>query len=205
MKRVLTFIILVFGVTAFAAQVTFVGVMSHSKQTFFAVRSDETSPVKWVSIGDKFGEFLVVSYDAKNEALTFRNGIERIVLTLPGAQVRLAPDEVVAGLQKILNLQGAETLCDLLHPKLKPLFKPADCDSSVYRSVLMPGTKSEILELTNVESEALKDGLDAVEKVVGVRPKHGVWTTHNDGGRSMSFVISVGASWYLAPSVPRDQ
>ncbi len=196
-------IFLLLGTVCSAAQMTFVGVMSDSKQTLFAVRAENTS-ARWLTVGEKFGDYIVESYDAKGEALTLRKGKERIVLTLPGARVFPATDEVVAGLKKILNIQVAETLCDLLHPKLKPLFKAADCDSAVYRNVLSRRAKLEIRELETEVEEALKDGLDEVEKIIGVRPKHGFWTS-SDSGRGMSFVVSIGSSWYLAPSVPRDR
>ena len=201
--RALIGIFLLLGVVGSAAQMTFVGVMSDSKQTLFAVRAENTS-ARWLTVGEKFGDYVVESYDVKSEALTLRKGSERIVLTLPGARVFPATDEVVAGLKKILNIQNAETLCDLLHPKLKPWFKAADCDSAVYRDVLAPGAKVEIRELESEVSEALKDGLDEIEKVIGVRPKHGFWTS-SGSGRDMSFVVSIGSSWYLAPSVPRDR
>ncbi|MEO6245012.1 MAG: hypothetical protein ABIQ12_06220 [Opitutaceae bacterium] len=190
------------SVACAAAQIEFVGVMTNSKETFFVLRAGEASRTRWVTVGERFGGYVVKAYDASNQALTLERGTERIVLSMPGAQVRLAPDEVVAGMRKILNNPGAEQLFDMVHPKLRPLLKPADFESGVFSGMLAPGAKFGIRDIAKDEADALQDGLDDVEKVVGVRPKHGFWISDGNGF-GMSFVVLVGDAWYLAPSVPR--
>jgi hypothetical protein len=202
--RSLALIVILLTTVGRAAELQFVGVMMDSKHTIFAVRDGKSSRASWVSIGDSVGGFVVVSYDSKAEALTMRKGAERVVLTLPDGQVRMGPDEVVAGLQAVLNVPGAERISDFLHPKLKPLFKPEDFVTASFRDILAPGTKLEIRGIPEAYAKALESGLSEVENVVGVRPTHGLWISRSQGF-SMSFVVKSGESWYLAPSVPKAQ
>ena len=184
-----------------AAEIQFVGVMSNSTQTVFAIRSLDGSPSKWLTIGDTVDDFVITFYDSKSEALTLRKGAASVVLKLPEAHVQMASDEVVAGLRRVLNVQVAVQMRDLLHPKLRPLFKKVDLESTLYAAVLTPGAKVEILPLTPEEEKWLEKGLSDLEKFLGVRPDRGLWIKTAKSA-SMSFVVSVGDSWFLAPSVP---
>ena len=187
-----------------SAEMQFVGVMADAKQTLFAVRADDAAPAKWVSFGDTVGEFVVSAYDSKIETLTLRKGPNSVVLKLPESRVGMAADEVLGGLKRILNLPRAEQMRDLLHPMLRPLFKNSDLDSTVFRDVLAPGSSAEILPLTEEETKVLESGLSEIERVVGLRPKHGLWIK-SAKHRSMSFVVNTGGGWYLAPSAPEKE
>ena len=145
------------------AEVQFLGVMGDSKRTYFAVRVDETTATKWVTVGQTVGGFTVASYDSEIEALTLSTATKTIVLKLPAARVKMAIDEVVDGLSKILNLPAAQSRRDLLHPKLRPLFKDSDLNAG-FGHLLEPGTINEIQPLTQEEAKALEEGLSAIEK-----------------------------------------
>lgn len=199
MRRFFLLIVL-FAANRISAEVQFLGVMGDSKRTYFAVRPDEAVATEWVRVGEKVGSFTVASYDAETEALTLRSDGQSVVLKMPSAQVKTMIDDVAVGLGKILNLPGARSRLDLLHPALRPLFK--ESDSRGLEHVLAPGTINQIKPLTEDEMTMLEKGLSAVEKVVGTRPKHGLWTKRSKGGLTMSFVVNVGDAWYLAPRVP---
>ena len=183
----------------------FVGVMAAGRQTLFAVREREATPARWLSLGAQIGEFVVLSYDAKTESLVLRKGTEQLVLRLPESRVLMSRDEIVVGLQKILNVQNAKDICDLLHPKLKPRFKDVPCDSMAYGEVLEPGTKVEIREIPDEWSKSLAKSLSEIEGVLGVRPTHALWTEVRGKVRSMTSVVRVGDSWYLTPGVPAER
>jgi hypothetical protein len=184
-----------------AAEIQFVGVMTNSTQTLFAIRTVDGSPAKWLNIGNTVEGFVIETYNDKSEALTLRKGTGSLVLLLPAARVRMVSDEVVAGLRRILNIQNAAQMRDLLHPKLRALFKEEDLEGRLYADVLAPGAKVEILPLTPEEEQWLGKGLSDLEKFLGVRPNRGLWIK-TAKGKSMSFVVSMGESWFLAPSVP---
>ena len=183
----------------------FVGLMTNGRQTLFAVRERESTPASWISIGAQIGEFVVFFYDAKAELLVLKKGDEQIALRLRESRVLMARDEVVVGLQKILNVQSAKDICDLLHPKLKPLFKDVPCDSMPYSEVLEPGTKIEIREIPDEWSKALARSLSEIESVLGVRPTYALWITVRGKIRTMTSVVQVGESWYLTPGVPSER
>jgi hypothetical protein len=106
---------------------------------------------------------------------------------------------------KILNVQSAKDICDLLHPKLKSLFKDVPCDSITYGEVLEPGTKVEIREIPDEWSKVLSKSLSEIESVMGVRPTYALWITVRGKVRTMTSVVQVGESWYLTPGVPQEQ
>jgi hypothetical protein len=202
-------LILLFAVLAIAcvssAAPEFVGVVASSKQTLFAIRESESAPARWLSIGAQIGEFVVFSYDAKAESLVLKKEGEQIALRLPESRVLMSRDEVVVGLQKILNVKSAKDICDLLHPKLKPLFKDVPCDSMTYSEVLEPGTRLEIREIPDEWSKALAKSLSEIESVLGVRPTYALWITVRGKVRTMTSVVQVGESWYLTPGVPQER
>ena len=202
--RVLTLLLVGFTATCGAAQIQFVGVMANAEQTLFALRETETSTAKWISIGDRVGEFVAVAYDSKTESLTLAKRSEHVVLRLPESRVQMARDEVLVGLEAILNIRGTESVCDLLHPKLRSRFRDADCDSTVFKAVLAPGAQVEIRGIPEEFASALAESLSEVEKLIGVRPTHGLWTL-SEGHLSMTFVVKLGERWYLAPSPPHGR
>jgi hypothetical protein len=113
----------------------------------------------------------------------------------------MAKDDAIAGLKKVLNLPNAEQMRDLLHPKLRGLFKEEDLDEKQFPDLLAPGVKLEVLPISADFEKALDRGLSVIEKFLGVRPTHGVWIKTGKSA-SMSFVVEAGGSWFLAPSVP---
>ena len=197
--RQIVLLIALYAATRVSAEVQFLGVMGDSRQTYFALRADETAATKWLRVGETLGRFTVASYDAEIEALTLRDAGQSMILRMPAARVRMAIDEVTVGLSKILNLPGAKDRRDLLHPALRPLFK--DSDLNVFDPVLETGTINSIQPLTEEEKKFLEEGLSAVEKIVGTRPSYGLWTKTKTS-HAMSFVVNVGDAWYLAPGVP---
>lgn len=184
-----------------AAEVQFVGVMADATRTWFAVRAAGAVRAEWLSVGESVDGFRVVAYDAKAETLTLEKDGRRTVVKLADGRVQMSRDEVVAVLERALGRTGAKRPCDLLHPKLQPLFKAEDCDSAVFRPILAAGTKLEIREIPEEFAKALADGLAAIEKIVGVRPTHGLWIT-GESGFSMAFVVRGEGGWHLAPSAP---
>lgn len=175
--------------------------MGDAKRTYFAVRVDEGAGTKWVTVGQTVGGFTVAAYDAAAESLTLRNPAQTLVLKMPAARVIMAVDEITVGLSKILNIPDANGRRDLLHPKLRPLFKDSDLQAG-FEHFLESGAVNELQPITDEESKALDEGLAAVEKIVGARPAYGLWTKRGNGSRAMSFVVQVGDAWYLAPGVP---
>jgi hypothetical protein len=64
------------------AEIEFVGMMAISNQRQFALRSSESGPSRWLKIGDSFGGFPIVGYDAQTDALTLREGHSALTLRL---------------------------------------------------------------------------------------------------------------------------
>ena len=192
-------------VCAASAAPEFIGVMAAGSQTLFAIRERESAPATWLALGARVGEFVVFSYDTKTESLVLKQGDEQIVLRLPEARMRMSRDEVVLGLQQILNVKNGKDICDLLHPQLKPLFKDVPCDSLPYNEVLEPGTKVEIREIPAEWAQPLAKSLSEIERVLGVRPAYALWITVGGKVRTMTSVVQVGESWYLTPGVPPER
>jgi hypothetical protein len=200
--RTLSSLLFIFCVAArAAAEIQFVGAMVSSNQKLFALRSGDGAPSRWLTMGDSIAGFVIADYDPKTDTLTLRKGTTTLALELPQARVRMAKDETIAGLKRVLNLPAAVQFRDLLHPKLKPLFREEDVDSKQFPDLRQPGVKLEVLPLTEEEQKFLDQGLSTIEKYLGARPTHGVWIKTAKSA-SMSFVIEVGGSWFLAPSVP---
>lgn len=183
------------------AEVQFVGLMAVAPRTLFAVRPDAAARVRWVAVGDMVGGYRIVGYNPKNDTLTLARENDRLELRLPDSRVGLARDDILAGLQRVLNRPDAGSYADLLHPALRPRFKPEDLDRRVFAEVTTPGTKIEVREIPPEFAQALADGLNEVAREVGSRPTHGLWIT-TARGFSMSFIVKSGDAWYLAPSVP---
>jgi len=184
-----------------AAEIQFVGVMLTPTQKRFAMRAGEGEPSLWLTMGDSIGGFTIVAYEQKTDTITLKDDSRTLTLRLPESRVRIAKDDSIAGLKKVLNLPGAMQLRDLLHPKLQSLFKEEDVDSKHFPELLAPGVKIEVLRLSAEEQNALEEGLSAIERFLGVRPTHGLWVKTTKSG-SMLFVVESGGSWFLAPSVP---
>ena len=199
--RVLFYIVMLCVGARAVAEIQFVGAMVTSNQKLFALRSSEGGRSQWLTIGDSLEGFTVADYDSKSDTLTLRKGTTSLALQLPEARVRMAKDEAIAGLKKVLNLPDAAQMRDLLHPKLRGLFKEEDLDSKQFPDLLAPGVKLEVLPLSAEVEKALEEGLLVIEKFLGVRPTHGVWIKTGKSA-SMSFIVEVGSSWFLAPSVP---
>jgi hypothetical protein len=183
------------------AEIQFVGAMFISNQKLFALRASAGAPSRWLAIGDSIEGFAITDYDPKSDTLTLQKGTEMLALRLPESRVRVAKDEMIAGLKRVLNLPRAEQMRDLLHPKLQPLFKDDDLDRRHFLDLLAPGVKLEVVPLTAEEQKALEAGLSVIGKFLDVRPTHGVWI-RTAKSASMSFVVKMGGSWFLAPSVP---
>src|SRR4051794_24565843 len=98
--RALIFLFLasVCGAAQVGVPVQFVAVMVGAKDALFAVRASEGAKTQWVSLGDRVAGFVVLSFDAKADALTLQRGEERVVLKLPDSRVQMARDELVDGL-----------------------------------------------------------------------------------------------------------
>lgn len=191
------------GSLARAAELQWVAVMTNGGKTFHALRAEQAARVNWCAVGDRIGGFVVAAYQPETETLTLRRGDEMVTLRLPQSKIQMAEDDVVAGLKRVLDLPGAKGVRDLLHPKLRPLFKPEEIQNDTYRDILRPGTKLEIREIPEEFAKALEAGLADVARAVGVRPTHGLWIVR-EKGFSMVFIVKEGPSWYLAPGAPGE-
>ena len=83
--RFLLPIIVAITATCGAAEMQFIGFIADSKQMLFAVRVEESAPVRWVGIGQSIGGYVVAAYDSKSESLVLRSGDRRISLKLVSA------------------------------------------------------------------------------------------------------------------------
>jgi hypothetical protein len=85
------------------AEIRLEGVMSGPKSTLFAL-SNDGGQVRWLRIGDTFGQFSVASYNAREEALTLRNDANEVVLRLPTAIIRSAGGDIVGAAERLQGL-----------------------------------------------------------------------------------------------------
>jgi hypothetical protein len=193
-------LILCLTVQAFA-DIQFVGVMLTPSQKRFALRATEGEASRWLSIGDSIAGFTIVHYEPGNDALTLKSGTRTLTLTLPESRVRMSRNDAISGLKAVLNIPEATQLRDLLHPKIRALFKAEDLDPKHYADLTTLGVKLEITPLTDELKAALSESISIIEAHVGSRLTHGVWITTAKSA-SMSFVVEKEGRFYLAPSVP---
>lgn len=86
------------------AEIRLEGVISGPKSTLFAL-SNDGGQVRWLRLGDTFGQFSVASYNAREEALTLRNDANEVVLRLPTAIIRSAgPGDIVGAAERLRGL-----------------------------------------------------------------------------------------------------
>lgn len=184
-----------------AAEIQFVGVMLTPSQKRFALRATEGEASRWLSIGDSIDGFTVVRYEPEEDTLTLKSDTRTLTLRLPESRVRMAKNDAIVGLKKVLNIPEATQYRDLLHPSIRYLFKEEDLHPKHYANLSAPGVKLEITPLTDEVKRALSEGISIIEAHVGARLTHGVWirTAKNV---SMSFVVESDGRFYLAPSVP---
>jgi len=196
------FLVLMFCLVAqAAAEIQFVGVMLTPSQKRFALRATEGEASRWLSIGDSIDGFTVVRYEPEKDTLTLKSDTRTLTLRLPESRVRMAKDDAIAGLKRVLNIPEATQYRDLLHPRIRYLFKEEDLDPKHYADLSAPGVKLEITPLTDEVKRALSEGISIIEAHVGARLTHGVWITTAKNA-SMSFVVESDGRFYLAPSLP---
>ena len=200
MVKTVFFVLIFLGAVSLRGELQFVGMMSSSQSEYFAVREKENQRAEWVTKGGSVGAYVVTSYDSKNGSLTLKKGSEILVLHLPESRVRMVQDEIVTGLGKILNFPTATRMVDLLHPKLRPLYDGIDFSSSDFADLQKPGTTAGIRELNEEEQKVFDRDLTTIGEVTGSRPKKGFWI-RTAKSWSMTFVVEVGESFYLAPGV----
>jgi hypothetical protein len=195
---------ILWSVGVLRAELQFVGVMSGTNGDLFAIRPAKDQPAQWVLKGGAVAGFVVDSYDAGNEVLQLRRGVETLTLRLPTAKVKtMARDEILVGMSKLLNLPAPNTVLDLIHPRLQAKFRDTNISSQMYEDVTRPEVSRGIRALTEKESSALAVQLNDLEKAIGVRPIHAFWT-QNARSFSLTFVVQSAGSWYLAPSADPD-
>lgn len=180
----------------------FVGMMSSPRGAYFALRPDNNRPVEWVAQGSSVGGYTIQSYDPKTECLLLQQGAHTITLQLPTSRIQpMERNEILHGLALILHQPPTSNLLDFIHPGLRSAFATHDSDPKLFARILKPTTTTEIRALPPEFQKALDKGLSAVERAIGVRPTHGLWIK-DEHGFAVTFVVQVGANWYLAPSRP---
>ena len=118
LRALLVVSLLAFGpISVWGADPEFAGVLTSGGKTVLALRDDTSKPSTWHQIGERFGKYLVSSYDPVIDAVTLTHDGGRAVVYLKGA--RVDPQPTVALVEQLAR-EGDGELQKLL-PDLKLL------------------------------------------------------------------------------------